>query len=307
MHRDSCFVPANLRRALTVVLLCCVFGISVIHAQEAATPKRLLDFEGNKIFSKAELLEVANRCLAGYSKAQDDNEPLEYCLYRVRQSMFEKGYLQAQLGKPLQEQTDNGPRTIISVKEGPMFRLGEVEIDGSRVLAPGQIREMFELKSGDIANGDRISDWIYERVKKVYANLGCIKYTAEIHPKFYRKDDASEGVVDLSVNIDEGPAFTIASIEFVGSENVPRDVLLREMTVRNGDLYSQDLFENSLLRLSQSGQFETIDADKDVDWSTDKQGPRVTLTIHLKKRLSGAAALAPQPRPIGPVIAIQPH
>jgi outer membrane protein assembly factor BamA len=127
MHKDSCILPANLRRALTFLLFC---SVSVIHAQEANTPKRVLAFEGNKIFSKAELLEVANKCLAGWSREQDDNQAIEYCLYKVRQSMFAKGYLQAQLGKPVQEPTDNGSRTIISVKEGPQFRLGAVEIVG---------------------------------------------------------------------------------------------------------------------------------------------------------------------------------
>ena len=307
MHTDSCFLPADLMRALTVMLFCCVFGISVVHAQEATAPKRVLDFEGNKIFSKAELLEVANSCLAANSKSQDDNDPLEYCLHKVRQSMFAKGYMHAQLGKPLQEQTDNGFRTVISVKEGPLFRLGEVEIEGSRILAPSQIREMFELKTGDIASSERIAEWIYERVKKAYANLGYIQYTAEVTPKFHRKDDASEGVVDFAVTIDEGSAFTIAAIKFVGNENVSRDVLLREMTLRNGDVYSQDQFDNSLQRLSQNGQFETIDADKDVDWNVDKQAPRVSLTIHLKKRVAGAAALAPLPRPIGQAIVFQAH
>jgi outer membrane protein assembly factor BamA len=307
MHKDSCFLPANLRRALTVVLFCSVFGVSVIHAQEAPTPKRVLSFEGNKIFSNAELLEVANKCLAGWSREENDNEAVEYCLYNVRQSMFAKGYLQAQLGKPVQEPTDNGFRAIISVKEGPLFRLGAVEIVGSRVLAPGQIREMFERKTGDIAGADSIAAWLYERVKKVYGNLGYIQYTAEIQPKFHSKDDAVEGVVDLAVTIEEGSAFTIGAIKFVGNESVSRDALLREMIVRNGDVFSQDLFEDSLQRLSQTGQFETIDADKDVDWSVDKQTPRVNLTIHMKRRVAGTAALTTQPRPLGQAIVIPAH
>jgi outer membrane protein insertion porin family len=307
MHKDSCLFLSNLIRVSTVVLFCCVLGVNVLSAQEATTPKRVLAFEGNKIFSKAELLEVANSCLAGYSRSQDDNEPLDYCLYKVRQSMFAKGYLQAQLGKPRQESSDNGSRTIISVKEGPLFRLGAVEIEGARVLAPSQIREMFEPKSGDVANGERIAEWLYERVKKAYGNLGYIQYTAEVQPKFHSKDDASEGIVDLAVTIDEGPAYTIAAIKFVGNENVSRDALVREMTLRSGDVYSQDRFDESLMRLSQNGRFETIDPDKDVDWSVDKEAPRVSLTIHLKKRVAGAAALPPIPRAIGQAIVIPAH
>lgn len=281
-----------------------VLGVSALHAQEATAPKTVLNFEGNKVFSKQELLEVANSCLAGFSKSEDENETLDYCLQRVRRFLSARGYLQAQLGKPRQEQTENGPRTIVSVNEGALFRLGEVEINGSRTLSPTQIREMFESKTGDIADADNIGVWLYERVKRAYGNLGYIQYTAEVQPKFHRKDGAREGVADLEVTIDEGLAFTIGSIQFVGNENVSKDVLLREMTVRHGEVFSQELLDDSLIRISQSGQFETIDADKDVYYEVDKKAPRLNLTIHLKKRV---AESTPLPRAIGRVSSIQPH
>lgn len=306
MHSDSCFTPSNLMRALTVVVFSCVFGLSAVHAQDATAPRTVLDFEGNKVFSKQELLEVANTCLARYSKPRDVNESLDYCLHGVRQFLSAKGYLQAQLSKPRQEQTENGPRTIVSVNEGALFRLGEVEINGSRTLAPSQLREMLELKTGDIANGDNIGVWLFERVKKTYGDLGYIQYTAEVEPKYHRKDGASEGIVDLAVTVDEGELFTIASIQFAGIENLPKDALLREMTVRSGDVFSQEQLEASLTRLSQSGQFEMIDPEKDVDYRVDKEAPRINFTIHLKKRVAGST-LTPLPRPIGRVVAIQPR
>jgi outer membrane protein insertion porin family len=303
MYTKPRFSPSNFMRALTVVVFAGVLGVSASHAQEATAPKTVLDFEGSKIFSKQELLEVANKCRAGFSKSEDENETLDYCLHRVRQFLAARGYLQAQLGKPRQEQTENGPRTIVSVNEGALFRLGEVEIKGTRTLSPTQIREMFELKTGDIADSQRIAVWLFERVKKAYGNLGYIQYTVEVQPKFHRKDGAEEGVADLEVTIDEGNAFTIASIQFVGNENVSKDVLLREMTVRNGEVFSQELLDSSLIRINQSGQFETIDADKDVYYEVDKKAPRLNLTIHLKKRV---AESTPLPRPIGRVSSIQP-
>jgi outer membrane protein assembly factor BamA len=301
MHTDSRFSSSKLICALVMVALC---GVATLHAQEATAPKTVLDFEGNKIFSNQDLLAVANKCLAGYSKSENQDEVLDYCLHRVRQFLSARGYLQAQLGKPRQEQAENGPRMIVSVTEGALFRLGEVEIDGARLLTPTQIREMFELKTGDIADGDTIGGWLFERVKKAYGNLGHIQYTAEVQPKFHRKDDAAEGVADLAVTIDEGPEFTIASIQFEGNANVSKDALLREMTMRSGEVFSQDLLEESLMRINQSGQFEAIDVDKDVDYWWDQKAPKLQLTIHLKKRV---AELTPLSRPIERVSSIQPH
>lgn len=299
-------MPTNSRfsrsiRVLTLVIFSGVLGANSLRAQEGTAPKTVLDFEGNKVLSKPELLEVANKCLTGDSKSE---EALDYCLHRVRNFIASKGYLQAQLGIPRQEQTEDGSRTIVSVSEGALFHLGEVEIKGVRILSPGQIRDMFELKTGDIANGDSIGVWLFERVKKAYGNLGYIQYSAEIQPTFHRKDDAREGVADLAVTIDEGNAFTIASIKFEGNGNVSRDALTREMTLRNGEVFSQESLYESLTRINQIGQFETIDADRDVDYAVDQKAPRISLTIHLKKRVAGSV-LAPLPQPIRRVSSIQ--
>ena len=285
MHTDLWFSFSKSIRALAIGFFCCLFGVSAIHGQEVTTPKTVLDFEGNRIFSKQDLLAVANKCLAGYAKS-DNDEILGYCLHRVSQFLSARGYLQAQLDKPRLEQTENGSRTIVSVKEGALFRIGEVEINGARVLTPNQIRDMFELKTGDVAEGDRIGVWLFERVKKAYGNLGYIQYTAEVQPRFHHQNGAAEGVADLSVTIDEGNAFTIASIQFVGNGSVAKDSLLREMTMRSGEVFSQQMLEESLMRIEQNGQFETIDADRDVDYWWDQKAPRLKLTIHLKKRLA---------------------
>ncbi len=69
------------------------------------------------------------------------------------------------------------------------------------------------------------------------------------------------------------------------------------MTVRSGEIFWQDLLDDSLMRINQSGQFEVIDADRDVEYWFDQKVPRLKLTIHLRKRVA-TSALAPQPQTI---------
>ena len=60
---------------------------------------------------------------------------------------------------------------------------------------------------------------------------------------------------------------------------------MREMLVRTGEIFNRELFDESLKRISQSGQFEVIDADKDVDYSSqDRTIPLLDLTIHLRRK-----------------------
>jgi hypothetical protein len=64
----------------------------------------------------------------------------------------------------------------------------------------------------------------------------------------------------------------------------PDNALRNGMLVRLGEVFNKKLFDESLKRISQTGQFEVIDADKDVDYSWDQKSPRVDLTIRLKKK-----------------------
>lgn len=178
---------------------------------------------------------------------------------------------------------------------GPDFREGSLEImyTGGDMELGGVVKLVDNvdgivpprMKTGDIANAESLSEGLYERVKKAYGKFGYIQYTAEVEPKFHLKDGAQEGVVDFTVTIDEGHAFTIRSITFEGNGNVPEDALQREMLVQNGEVFNKELFVESLKRISQTGQFEVIDADKDVDYRWDQKSPRLDLTIHLKKKV----------------------
>ena len=273
-------------RYLLCVSFVCIFLSIAARGQEPTRQKIVLDFEGSKVFSKQELLEVANKCLAEFSKSRDEDSDivLDSCLHSVRVSLFAKGYLGAELGKPRQERTENGLKTIVSVNEGALYRLGEVEISGSKLFSPLQIREMMGLKTGDIASGDTLVVGLVERVKKAYSNFGYIQYTAEVLPKFHLKDGAQEGVVDFTVNIDEGQMFTIRSIKFEGNGNIPEDALQREMLVRVGEVFNKEMFNEGLKRISQTGQFEEIDVDRDVDYRVDNESTRLDLTIRLKKK-----------------------
>jgi outer membrane protein insertion porin family len=277
---------------LSVMTAIGIFGAIAINAQEATQPKRILDFEGNSVFSKQELLEVGNKCLDGYSKSENQDEVLDYCLQRVRQHVSAKGYLQAQLGKPREEQTESGLKTVISVKEGALYRLGEIEIDGSRQFTPTQIREMINLKTGDVANGESLSVALYERVKRVYGNFGYITYTAEVTPKFHLKDGAPEGVVDFDVTIDEGNLFTVRAIKFEGNGSVPADALQRDLLLRQGDVFNVELLDESLTRINRTGVFAPINGDRDVDYYSGRGSSQVDLTIHLKKREATLTSLA---------------
>lgn len=276
-------------KALTVFVFLGVFGVISVCAQEPASSRPVLDFAGNKIFSKQELLGRANKCLDQWT-ASYETDQLDYCLHVVRTHMTSKGYLQARFEKTLYEQTDGVQKALIPVVEGSLYRVAKIDINGAKVLSAAQILDMINLHPGDVADGEKLGNAIFERVKEAYGNLGYIQYTAEVVPTFQVKEKAEEGVVDLAITVDEGEQFKIRSIKFAGGDKRTTDMLRRELMVRDGEVYSSNLFSQSIIRMNNTGLYDRIDADRDVDYQTNEKAALLDLTIKLKKKIASSVS-----------------
>src|SRR5215213_2115443 len=202
-----------------------------------------IQFDGNEHFTDAELrgaLQLVKETgMISRFKGLDilDLRKLQYDLQKnVRSYMFSKGYFQARLGDPVVEglglkRTDFIPlitlplpfvsskddtlKITIPVTEGKIFRVGELKVEGNSIFSEQQILAYVGLKTGEIANGKRLTDAVYEDLKNVYGQQGFVQYNAEFEPNF--KDNpanAEEGIVDITITIDEGKQFMLRRLEF---------------------------------------------------------------------------------------------
>jgi outer membrane protein assembly factor BamA len=60
------------------------------------------------------------------------------------------------------------------------------------------------------------------------------------------------------------------------------------LLVREGDVFNQKLFEDSVKRINDTGWFEIIDKDKDTDFTTNDEEGQVSITIKISQRKSPA-------------------
>lgn len=245
-----------------------------------------IGFSGNRIFSTPELVARMRDCLADY----EDNGPgygrdiLERCQQRLTSFVWSRGYLQAKLGEPKNQVAQQGLVITIPVEEGILYRLGEVKIEGSNVASPEQLRSRLPLAKGDIANGEMFGKWAYEDLKKLYGNLGYIEFTAELNPEFKKAtDDSNEGLLNLKFTIDEGKQFRLHSIKFVGSK-LPEKEMRKLFQMKDGDVYSQQLFEAGIKKLNEKGLLEFVDADGDSDFKTDEERGLIAIVIKVSPR-----------------------
>ncbi len=272
-----------------------------------------IDFEGNENFSDKELrnalLLVKETGLISRFKGADilDMRKLQYDLQRNVQSyMFSKGYFQARLGEPqviglgvkrtsflplitlpipLISSTDDTLRIVVPVTEGRVFRVGELKVEGNSIFSEQQLLSAIGLRPGEVADGKRLQDAVYEDLKKVYGNQGFVNYSAEFQPEFRDSPtNPDEGIVDITIRIEEGKQFSLRRLEFTGNTFTRDRVMRREFLLNEGDIYNQQFLDISIARLNQTQYFDPIDKDQDVETRTDEEQGDVDLIVKIKEK-----------------------
>jgi outer membrane protein insertion porin family len=290
-------------------------SIAIIFDVDQGNRSRIvqIDFEGNQRFKSSELRNaltlVKQTGLIARIKGQDilDLRKLEWDLQRnVRTYMWSKGYFQARIGDPqviglgvkrtdflplitlpipLLSSRDDTLRIVVPVTEGRPFRVGELKVEGNSIFSEELILAFVGLKKGEIADGKRLQDAVYEDLKKQYGAQGFLQYNAEFEPNFRdNPDNPNEGIVDITISIDEGKQFSLRRLEFTGNTFTRDRVLRREFLLNEGDIYNQNFLDISVARLNQTQYFDPIDKDQDIETRADEEQGDVDLIVKVKER-----------------------
>jgi outer membrane protein assembly factor BamA len=253
----------------------------VVGAVASALGQKHVVFERNVRISTSDLESIYNACV---TKASQPNEHARnYCVqHDLQKYIWSLGYLNAQITS---KKNTPGESQLITIEEGPRYRLGNVEITGSKAFTPQQLREMLNLKTGDIADGKEITDWTFGKITNLYGDEGYVQSNTEFEPIF-RHDPANpyEGIADLKVTVEEGRQFVIQRIQFDGNVYVRDRVLKDAMVTKEGDIFSQKMFDESIQKLNQLGLFERIDKDTDVTIMVDDKKFDVNITVRVEER-----------------------
>ena len=286
-----------------------------------------IDFVGNEHFSDGELKGamqyVKEHGLISRFKGQDilHMEKLQADLQRnVRAYMWSKGYFQARIGEPeveglgvkrtdflplitlplpLISSKDDTLKITIPVTEGKVFRVGDVKVEGNSIFSEQQILAFMGLKTGEIADGKRIQDAVYDDksgLKTIYGQQGFVEFNAEFEPEFKdNPNNPNEGIVDVMIRIEEGKQYTLRRLEFTGNTFTRDRVLRREFLLNEGDIYNSRALDISVARLNQTQYFDPIDRDQDVEIRPDEEKGDVDLNVKVREKgrqqisFSGAA------------------
>jgi len=177
----------------------------------------------------------------------------------------------------------------IPIEEGERYRMGTLHVrnanpDEGLFFKVPYLESVFPIKKGEIFSVAKVRKAI-EDYTKLYGNFGFIDFTAvpdtEVH------DDTK--TIDLTFAFDQQKQFFVRRIDFTGNTGTRDKVIRRELLLNEGDMFRNNLWELSLLRLNQLDYFEAVKPENAEIKRNVKQG---TVDILLKLKEKGKQSIS---------------
>jgi outer membrane protein insertion porin family len=219
-------------------------------------------FEGNTLFSSKTL----QRQLVSKAKSlANDGAYSEASIIQDRMAIQkyyrDRGYMDAQVVDVVPSRREDPKKennfllTItFNIREGQQYRFGGIEIEGNEIFSTEELQSLVRSRQDDIINGTRL-DADLNRIADRYYENGYIFNT--IDPESVRDND----ILSYKVTIVERGRAHIESITIRGNEKTKDVVILREIPLEPGDIFSRTKMMDGLRNLYNLQFFSNIQPD----------------------------------------------
>lgn len=191
-------------------------------------------------------------------------EALEQDMMMLQARYYDEGYLNVHVGSPrISLSPDRRHLDLaVPVEEGVRFKIGrvrvhEVDEDGDEEDLLGgrrKVREMVEVRRGTWFSRKNVAGDL-ERIQRHYRDSGYANVNIEPRTAV----DVSKRLVDLLFEIERGGLVRIERINIRGNEKTRDRVIRREMSIAEGELYSESRIKASKRRIEALGYFERVE------------------------------------------------
>ncbi|HLZ33880.1 MAG TPA: outer membrane protein assembly factor BamA [Nitrospira sp.] len=212
---------------------------------------------------------------AGVLKREEMNNDVE----RIREVLLNKGYLNAQVGLPSVELSEDKKWFIVTyaIVEGEPFTVAEVGFRGNTVFEDPELREKLKIKPGEIFQRQKIRDEI-SRLTDLYGSKGYA--FADVTPNV--NPNTEQRTATIILNIKEGEMMRIRQINVNGNDKTKDNVIRRELRVDEQDVIDTPSLKRSFQRLNNLNFFETVEI-----LPQQVEPDKVDLNVRVKEKPTG--------------------
>ncbi|MSP91482.1 MAG: outer membrane protein assembly factor BamA [Myxococcales bacterium] len=193
------------------------------------------------------------------SVSKDGNfkrDQLDYDVQVIQYLYLTRGYIQAKIDEPVVSLSPDLRYISISirVREGPQYTVGKLAVVGDSVEAPEKLQKDLTLLSGETFNYANVqADG--QKLAAAQKNFGYAHATVSNESV----PNAEKRTVDWTYHIQKGKKCYFGQIVMAGGGSTRDKVIRRELTVIEGDLYSEAKLQESQARVQRLGYFEKVE------------------------------------------------
>jgi outer membrane protein insertion porin family len=199
-----------------------------------------LYFEGNSTFSERTLRgQLSLKPKGLFNDGAFQEAKLIADREAITQYYHDRGYIDAEVIDVFRETvTDDKGNNFLNIffriYEGEIYNFGGMTFNGNKIFTTEQLSAQVRSRTGEVANARRIEADL-QRVADLYYESGYIFNTIT---RTERRDSGGN-TVSYDINIIERGRAHIESIKLVGNNKTKDHVILREIPLEPGDVFSK--------------------------------------------------------------------
>ncbi len=233
-----------------------------------------IEFSGMKEFS-ADEIKGALKQLGVADGRILDRALLDKAEQELKRQYFNRGLYAAQINARLSPLERNRTAVTFDVTEGEVSKIRAINILGAQTFSEKELLKQFTLTTPTMmtwySKNDQYSKQKLgadlESLRTYYLNRGHLLFNIESTQVSITPDKRD---IYITINISEGPKFTVSDYRFSGELPVPEAELKQLVTLKSGDAFSRERLNESVKklgdRLSNDGYaFANINAAPELD------------------------------------------
>ena len=265
--------------------------VLLVIVQERPTISKV-DLTGNKEFD-TETLKKALKEIGVAEARIFDRSALERAEQEMKRQYISRGRYAAKVTVTVTPQERNRVAVNITIDEGEPSKIARINIVGASAFSESELLGLMQLTTpgwttwytkNDQYSKQKLSADL-ETLRSFYQNRGYLEFNAESTQVSITPDKED---IYITINVSEGPQYTLSSVRLAGDLPVPGLELSRLVQIRPGDVFSRERLQASTKaisdRLGMEGfAFANVNAVPELD--REKRQAAFTIYVDAGRRV----------------------
>jgi outer membrane protein insertion porin family len=245
---------------------------------------KTISFDGNAAYDAKKLRKVMKTSEKGFfswltSSGELNREDLNQDVTKLAAFYHNNGYIDAKVGEPVIEFSDNWIYITIKIEEGSQFRVGKIDLTGDLVQPKEKLIEQLKIREEEYYNREVVRNDVL-LLTDICADVGYAY--AEVMPRI--DEDRKNLIVNITYAIDKKKKVYFDKILIGGNSKTRDKVIRRQLKVYEKELYNGKGLKGGVRSLYRTDYFE------DIKVNTQKGGAedQMTLKVDVAEKPTGA-------------------